>query len=115
MNDATRYGAERICDACGSLHAGYNIRAALGPHPKNPKRDSLAVVISCTRTPPLLEDGSPNPDHEPGDVVPVAWMEERFDFCDRDCLANIIDAMWRNAERRRRRLWDQSPADQNHS
>jgi hypothetical protein len=102
-----KVGTERVCDDCGSVMACYSMKAQIGPHPKEPRKDTIALVISVTRTPPEI-DGEPNPNHNPGDAVPVAWLEGRFDFCDRDCLANIMDKLWANAERRRKRLWSQT-------
>ena len=99
-------GTDRVCDAsrCGQVGAGYSLKSCMCPNPKNPKKDMLALVISVTDTPPTI-DGEVNPDHDPSKITPVAWLEGRWDFCDRDCLAGIIDEMFVNVERRRKKLW----------
>ncbi len=102
-------GSVRTCDApmCGSPGCPYTMKAGVFPHPKNPKKDILALVVSVTNTPPMI-NGLPNPDHDPSQTTPVAWLEGSFDLCNRDCFENVMDVMWKNIERRRDRLWGRS-------
>ena len=106
-------GAERSCDEpnCGRPGAAYLMQAAITPDPQSPRKDTLALVVSVTRTPPFIESEGrrvPNPDHDPSDMVKVSHLEGRWSFCDRDCFENIMDNMWRNIERRRDRLWNKN-------
>lgn len=101
-------GAERLCDSCQNKMTGFNLRVDLVNDPDRPQNRVLALVLACTRTPPLLVvDGKevPNPDWRAEETVDCARRTIGADICCLDCFLNLMQDFWKLAERRAKRLW----------
>jgi hypothetical protein len=103
----------RECDACRKPLAALRVEANLVTSIDKPQSRTLAITISATRTPPTIDqeiDGRivamPNPDHDAADLVIVATWERGADLCnDQDCFHNLMDKMWKEAQRKLAKLW----------